>query len=83
MSVYLEGYGERNPDVKFSARMRGHNNECCDCCFGVTSVVILRYPETKRHNGRSISTKYHEMWICEECLEKMKYAITHVEEAKK
>ena len=81
MAKYLnEQYGQpRAEKVKFSARWRGYNNESCDCCHGITSVVIIKYPKTKYfgHN-REFGTRYQELWICEECLAKLKTAINGV-----
>lgn len=79
MSVYLnEQFGQpRAEDVKFSAKWRGYNNECCEFCGGITSVVIIKYPTSKRRGKElKFGTKYRETWICGECLEKLKRAIS-------
>lgn len=82
MSTYLNELFKqpRAENVKVSARWRGYDNECCEFCAGITSVAIIRYPES-HYFGKKLKfgTKYHEMWICGECLEKLKNAINGLE----
>lgn len=81
MSKYLnETFNEPLAEnVKFSAKWRGYNNETCQFCNGITSIVIIKYPVSHRWGKKlEFGTKYKEKWICGECLEKLKNAIESV-----
>lgn len=53
-------------------------NAICNCCHGIGSVLQFEIPSTLFHNGKTLTTKYRTIWICPECLEKLKKALdTH------
>lgn len=61
--------------VAFSAERRRADNCCCDACFALGQVTALTYPITRFFDGRNISTKHREMWLCDECRAKLVHAL--------
>lgn len=59
-------------EIVFSAQRRKGTNFVCDACFNIGSVTVITYPETLYFNRRSLSTKYHKWWLCDDCIEKLK-----------
>ena len=59
------------PDVEFRAHISEHNNCICSGCHKTGTVLKLTVPETKYHDGKHLSTKYHEYWICDDCAGKL------------
>lgn len=54
-------------EVEFEAIESKKNNCICDACHYVCSVKKLRLPKTKFHDGKTLSTKYEEYWLCDVC----------------
>lgn len=66
--------------VGFSAT-RSEGEYCqCDACHDTSFVTKIRYPVTMFHDGKTLTTKYKEMWLCDFCLEKLKKVICEVSE---
>lgn len=62
-------------DVCVKAEMSKYNNCCCDMCFKNDYVVKVQLPYTKYHDGKKLSTKYSEIWMCESCRDKLVKAL--------
>ena len=62
-------------DVSFEATKSKHDNCACTCCHGIGSVLKIRMPETLYHDGRKLPTKYSNLWICDNCREKLVAAL--------
>ena len=78
MKVVNEGQGhlkEYMEGVKFSAVSGKYDNCCCDGCFRTTKVTKIIYPSTKYFVGGKLSTRYHEEWLCADCMGKLKAAL--------
>ena len=69
-------------NVKFTAKISKQTNCCCDACFRLGRVMKIVMPETKYFDRKELSTKYYMTWLCDECLEKLKYALGHPKEEK-
>ena len=66
-------------DVTFKAVESRQNNCICDCCHGSGRVLKLRMPRTLYHDGRALTTKYSDLWICNECRIKLMAALSRLE----
>lgn len=62
-------------DVKVPSAMSEYSNCCCDMCFRLDHVIKLKMPSTRYHNGRTLSTLYSNIWICESCRDKLVKAL--------
>ncbi len=58
-------------DVKFNATESEQSNCLCNCCHGTGKALKLKIPETLYYNGKGLSTRYRDLWICETCREKL------------
>lgn len=58
-------------NVTFLSERSKHDNCFCKCCHGTGEVLKLRIPTTLYHDGRKLTTKYNDLWICDKCREKM------------
>jgi len=58
-------------NVKFPSEKSKHGGCSCDCCHGVSNVLKLKLPYTKYHDGKNLSTKYNDWWICDDCRVKL------------
>ena len=47
----------------------------CDACRNVGQVIKLRLPSTRYFNGKVLSTKYENYWLCAKCRDKLTYAL--------
>lgn len=59
------------PDVEFRGHISDTDNCVCSGCHKMGVVLKLTVPETGYHDGKRLSTKYHEYWICDDCIEKL------------
>ena len=59
------------PDVEFHAHISEQNNCICSGCRKTGTVLKLTVPETKYHDGKHLSTKYHGYWMCVDCVAKV------------
>ena len=50
-------------------------NCICDACHGTEPVMKLTYPKTKYFDGKKLSTKYSEFWLCARCRTKLANAL--------
>ena len=57
--------------VKFTAKMSTYDNCVCDACHNVGEVIKLKMPETKYFNGKNLTTRYTEFWLCMDCRKKL------------
>lgn len=63
-----------------SAERSKADNCCCNMCHGLGYVTKLNYPTTayyKTGNGneRQLSQHRNEIWICDECINKIIFVI--------
>lgn len=80
MNIVNEGKGhleEYMDGVRFQVVRSTGNYCCCNGCFKCTRVNKLFYPETCYHDKRRLSTKTLQMWLCDECTQKLIDALTH------
>jgi len=66
-------------EVKFKSKLSSADNCFCTCCHDTGRVTKVRLPETKFHNGRNLTAKYQEYWLCEECRNKLMNALNNPE----
>lgn len=59
------------PDVEFRGHISDTDNCVCSGCHKTGFVLKLTVPDTGYHDGKRLSTKYHEYWICDDCVEKL------------
>jgi len=58
-------------DVTFQGTVSKYENCMCSCCHDSEKVLKLQIPETLYFDGKSLSTKYHDVWVCKSCAQKM------------
>jgi len=58
-------------DVTFQGTVSEYENCMCSCCHDSAKVLKLQIPETLYFDGKSLSTKYHGVWVCKSCAQKM------------
>nr|WP_319487260.1 hypothetical protein [uncultured Caproiciproducens sp.] len=63
-------------DVTFSGTVSKYDNCLCGCCHDAAKVLKLSIPETLYFDGKILSTKYHDLWICKSCAEKLMVALS-------
>ena len=59
------------PNVEFRGQLSDADNCVCSGCHKTDFVLKLTVPETKYHDGKRLSTKYHEYWMCDDCVTKL------------
>lgn len=59
------------PDVEFRGHISDTNNCVCSGCHKMDFVLKLTVPDTGYHDGERLSTKYHEYWMCVDCVAKV------------
>ncbi len=59
------------PDVEFRGQLSDAGNCVCSGCHKMGFVLKLTVPDTGYRDGEHLSTKYHEYWICDDCIEKL------------
>ena len=62
-------------DVEFKTSMSKADNCICNSCHAEGTVMKLTYPKTMYHDGKHLSTKYQEFWLCAKCREKLSFAL--------
>ena len=62
-------------DVEFKTSMSKADNCICNACHGTGTVMKLTYPTTLYYDGKHLSTKYHEFWLCAKCRTKLSFAL--------
>ena len=62
-------------DVNFESRMSSNNNCFCSACHDTARVMKVVMPETLFHDGKKLSTKYREYWLCAGCRTKLSHAL--------
>ena len=67
-------------DVRFASEMSRAENCFCDACHGTGRVVKLTMPQTLYFDGGTLSTKYHNYWLCAGCRTKLAHALDWPEE---
>ncbi len=70
-------------DVEFYAKRSAYGNCMCTCCHGTDYVTKIKIPETLYFNGKNLSTKFAEYWICDICSNKLVDALQRNIEAEK
>lgn len=67
-------------EVQIKSKMSVTDNCFCTACHDTGKVMKVRLPETKYHNGRDLTTKYHEYWLCAPCRTKLVHALDYPED---
>jgi hypothetical protein len=67
-------------DVKFISKMSKYENCSCTACHDVGRVMKVSLPTTLFHDGRNLSTKYKEYWLCCSCRSKLSNALDYPED---
>lgn len=67
-------------DVNFKTRVSKFDNCFCDACHDVAMVMKISLPKTLFHDGKTLSTKYSEYWLCAKCRTKLTHALDFPEE---
>lgn len=70
-------------DVEFHSEDSKYDNCICSCCHGTGKVKKIRIPTTLYYNGKNLTTKYQDYWLCESCKNKLLKAIEENTKAKK
>ena len=70
MAEYIE-----RESVKFTAKMSAYDNCVCNACHNLGKVVKLTIPNTLYFDGKKLTTKYHEYWLCMDCRKKLMRAL--------
>ena len=67
-------------EIKFTSKIS--NSEYCSCssCHNVEKVMKVSLPVTKYFDGKNLSTKYNEYWLCCKCRSKLSYALDFPED---
>jgi len=58
-------------EVIFKSKKSEYDNCICSACHGTGRVVKIKLPTTLYHNGETLSTKYSEYWLCDNCKTKL------------
>ena len=66
-------------EVVFAAVKSKQDNCICDCCHGSGKVLKLRMPKTLYYDGKTLTTRYGDFWICNECRERLTAALDEKE----
>ena len=53
--------------MTFPAKLSPSDKCLCSACRKVGRVVQIKLPETHYYDGRTLSTKHKEYWLCAEC----------------
>ena len=69
-------------NVRFRARNSKAENCFCSGCHAGGKVIKMLLPETLYYDGKDLSTRYREYWLCQECVEKLKKVLDNPEEEK-
>lgn len=62
-------------NVRFKAWSSKAENCFCGGCHALGSVVKLKLPMTLYYDGKRLSTKYRNYWLCQKCLDKLRKAM--------
>lgn len=61
--------------VEFTSRASVYENCICDGCHHTGYVLKLKIPTTLYHDGKNLTTKYREYWLCRACRDKLVQAL--------
>jgi hypothetical protein len=67
-------------NVKFETSMSGSENCTCDACHDVSRVMKVTLPRTKFYDGKKLSAKYEQYWLCAPCRTKLTHALDFPDE---
>jgi hypothetical protein len=67
-------------DVTFKTRMSKYDNCICSACHDTSTVMKVSLPNTLFHDGKKLSTRYTEYWLCAKCRTKLTHALDFPEE---
>ena len=67
--------GWESLEVDFETEMSSFKNCICDACHDTDTVIKIRLPETKYHDGKGLSTKFINYWLCVKCRAKLTRAL--------
>ena len=82
MRIVNEGKGhpkEYMEGVEFSAQWSKYDNCLCNGCFRTGKALKITIPDTKyrKESGYKLGTKNTSLWLCNDCLDKLYYALDH------
>jgi predicted metal-binding protein len=69
-------------NVTFQGVVSKQVNCLCACCHDTTKVLKVHIPLTLYFDGKNLSAKYHELWICKSCAEKLMAALGKITDCK-
>ena len=58
-------------DVEFTSKNSEYGNCICTACHGSAFVTKIKMPETLFHDGKRLSTRYSDYWLCPTCKNKL------------
>ena len=62
-------------DVFFEINISEYGNCFCSACHDTSRVTRITFPLTKYFDGKNLSTKYDEYWLCAKCRSKLADAL--------
>lgn len=71
----METADEEFKVVEFKAVASKYADCYCGCCHATGRVVKINMPRTLYHDGRRLTTRYKELWLCDSCREKLVAAL--------
>lgn len=66
---------ETGAKVKYKAVRSKFNNCVCNGCFKRSYVTKITYPESCYWDGKNVTTRYGEWWLCDDCIENLSHAV--------
>ncbi len=76
----IQKMDESKKDVTFETKMSKQTNCTCDACHDIAKVMKIKLPQTLFHDGKGLSTKYSNYWLCASCRTKLSHALDWPEE---
>lgn len=62
-------------DVAFGSEISKFDNCLCTACHATDRVMKIKMPQTLYHDGKRLTTKYYEWWLCARCRTKLSHAL--------
>ena len=62
-------------NVMFPSCISTYNNCVCDACHGMGYVIKVDMPKTQYFDGKRLTTRTREYWLCRECRDKLVKAL--------
>ena len=62
----------------FASKISEHDNCLCSACHDTGRVMKVKLPKTLFHDGKKLSTKYSEYWLCDRCKRNLSDALENM-----